>query len=71
MNELVLAPIGMSQSTFEAPLSPAKAATAAWAYDESGTNGYPAAHIVEPNAAAGGLWTTATDYAKFVIELEK
>jgi CubicO group peptidase (beta-lactamase class C family) len=71
MKELVLAPIGMSQSTYEAPLSPAKAATAATAYDESGTNGYAPARIVEPNAAAGGLWTTATDYAKFVIELQK
>src|SRR5581483_10078179 len=71
MKELVLAPIGMSQSTFEAPLSPAKAETAATAYEENGTTGYAAAHIVEPNAAAGGLWTTATDYAKFVIELQK
>jgi len=71
MKELVLAPMGMEQSTFEAPLSPAKAAAAATAYDENGTTGYPAAHIVEPNAAAGGLWTTAIDYAKFVIELEK
>ena len=71
MRELVLAPIGMSHSTFEAPLSPAKAATAAAAYDESGTNGTAAAHFVEPNAAAGGLWTTATDSAEFVIELEK
>ena len=71
MKELVLAPIGMIQSTFEAPLSPAKAATAATAYDESGTSGIAAAHFVEPNAAAGGLWTTATDYAKFVIELQK
>ena len=71
MKELVLAPIGMSQSTYEAPLTPAKAATAATAYDENGTTGYAPEHIVEPNAAAGGLWTTATDYAKFVIELQK
>jgi CubicO group peptidase (beta-lactamase class C family) len=71
MRDLVLTPIGMSQSTFEAPLSPTKAATAATAYDESGTSGTEAAHFVEPNAAAGGLWTTATDSAKFVIELEK
>jgi CubicO group peptidase (beta-lactamase class C family) len=71
MTELVLAPIGMGHSTFQAPLSPAKAATATMAYDESGTRGTAAKHFVEPNAAAGGLWTTATDYAKFVIELQK
>src|SRR5581483_5502592 len=71
MRELVLAPIGMDHSTFQAPLSPAKAATAATAYDEGGASGTAPSHFVEPNAAAGGLWTTATDYAKFVIELEK
>jgi CubicO group peptidase (beta-lactamase class C family) len=71
MKQLVLTPVGMNDSTFEAPLSAAKAATAATAYDESATNGYPPEHIVEPNAAAGGLWTSATDYAKFVIELQK
>jgi CubicO group peptidase (beta-lactamase class C family) len=71
MSELVLKPIGMNDSTFQAPLPPAKAATAASSYDENGAGGYPAAHFVEPNAAAGGLWTTAIDYAKFVIELEK
>jgi CubicO group peptidase (beta-lactamase class C family) len=71
MRDLVLAPIGMSHSTYEAPLSPAKAASAATAYDEGGTSGIAAGHFVEPNAAAGGLWTTATDYAKFVIELQK
>ncbi len=71
MRDLVLAPIGMNHSTYEAPLSAAKAASAATAYDEGGTSGIAAGHFVEPNAAAGGLWTTATDYAKFVIELQK
>lgn len=71
MKELVLTPIGMSHSTYDAPLLPAQAETAATAYDESATNGVAPAHFVEPNAAAGGLWTTATDYAKFVIEMQK
>ena len=71
MRQLVLAPIGMSHSTYEAPLSPAKAVTAATAYDENGTSGTAVGHFVEPNAAAGGLLITATDYAKFVIELQK
>ena len=71
MRELVLAPLAMRHSTFEAPLSPSKAATAASAYDEGGTSGTAPASFVEPNASAGGLWTTATDYAKFVVELQK
>ena len=71
MKESVLAPLGMSQSTFMAPLPPAEAANAATAYAEDGTSGTEPAHFVEPNAAAGGLWTTAIDYAKFVIELQK
>ena len=71
MKELVLAPLGMSQSTFMAPLPPVEAANAATGYAEDGTSGTATAHFVEPNAAAGGLWTTATDYAKFVIELQK
>jgi CubicO group peptidase (beta-lactamase class C family) len=71
MRALVLAPIGMNDSTFATALSAEKAAMAATAYDENGTSGTAADHFVEANAAAGGLWTTATDYAKFVIELQK
>ena len=71
MEDLVLAPLGMSQSTFRAPLLPVEAANAATGYTEDGTSGSAPAHFVEPNAAAGGLWTTAIDYARFVIELQK
>lgn len=71
MEELVLAPLGMNQSTFAAPLPPDRAANAATGYGEDGTTGTAPTHFVEPNAAAGGLWTTAADYSKFVIELQK
>jgi CubicO group peptidase (beta-lactamase class C family) len=71
MKELVLEPLGMTQSTFAAPLPPAEAANAATSYGDDETSGTAPAHFVEPNAAAGGLWTTAGDYARFVIELQK
>jgi CubicO group peptidase (beta-lactamase class C family) len=71
MDELVLVPLGMTRSTFAAPLPPDETANAATGYAEDGTAVTAPGHFVEPNTAAGGLWTTATDYAKFVIELQK
>jgi CubicO group peptidase (beta-lactamase class C family) len=71
MQEMVLAPLRMTQSTFAAPLPPDRAKDAATAYGDDGKTGTAPTHFVEPNAAAGGLWTTAVDYARFVIELEK
>jgi tetratricopeptide (TPR) repeat protein len=67
MRETVLDKIGMSDSTYEQPLPPARAALAATgAY----ADGMPVAgkwHVY-PEMAAAGLWTTATDLAKFGIE---
>ena len=71
MQEAILRPLGMIHSTFEAPLSPVSAALAATGYWEDGTTGISPAHFVKPNLGAGGLWTTAPDYARFVIELQK
>jgi CubicO group peptidase (beta-lactamase class C family) len=71
MEEAVLRPLGMTQSTFEAPLSPARISTAATGYWENGITGIAPDHFVKPNLGAGGLWTTASDYARFVIELQK
>jgi CubicO group peptidase (beta-lactamase class C family) len=68
MRRLVFAPLGMSQSTFEQPLPPQSAPDAA-----RGTliNGNPLAGgwHVQPEMAAGGLWTTPTDLAKLAIEV--
>lgn len=71
MQEALLRPLGMTHSTFEAPLSPAHAALAATGYWEDGATGITPAHFVKPNLGAGGLWTTAPDYARLVIELQK
>jgi CubicO group peptidase (beta-lactamase class C family) len=71
MQDAILTPLHMSHSTFAAPLSAEQAAVAATGYAEDGINEIEPQYFVKPNGAAGGLWTTATDYAKFIIELQQ
>jgi len=69
MQELVLSPIGMAHSTFEQPLSAARMVEAATPY---GGDGQPIAggpHTY-PELAPSGLWTTASDLARYVIEVQ-
>lgn len=68
MRETVFDKIGMSDSTYEQPLPPARAAMAATASHADGTV-VPGKWHVYPEMAAAGLWTTATDLAKFGIEI--
>lgn len=68
MDELVLGPIGMADSTYEQPLSPAREAFAASGTYISGSV-VPGKRHVYPEMAAAGLWTTPTDLAKFAIEI--
>jgi CubicO group peptidase (beta-lactamase class C family) len=70
MREKVLAPIGMSESAYEQPLSPDRDKTAARAHDRSGAARDVKWHVY-PELAAAGLWTTAPDLARFGIELQK
>ena len=70
MQHAVLDPIGMKDSTFEAPLPDKWARRAATSYGD-GTKGTPPEKFLEPNLAAGGLWTTPTDLAKFLIEMQR
>lgn len=70
MSEGVLQPIGMTNSAFEQPLSPARDRNAARAHDADGKPMGPKWHVY-PELAAAGLWTTPTDLAKFVIEIQK
>lgn len=69
MNEKVLLPLGMKNSTFNQPLPEALASLAATAYNESGARVQGRYHTY-PEQAPAGLWTTAEDYAKFVIDIQ-
>jgi CubicO group peptidase (beta-lactamase class C family) len=70
MRELVLEPVGMSNSTFEQPLPPARDANAARAHDGRGRAMDTKWHVY-PEQAPAGLWTTPTDLAKLAIEVQK
>jgi CubicO group peptidase (beta-lactamase class C family) len=71
MQDVVLRPLGMSHSTFQAPLPASFVAMAATGYWENGVNGIAPEHFVKPALGAGGLWTTAPDYAKLIVELQR
>lgn len=66
----VLAPIGMTRSTEDQPLDAARSAHAAWPHDSAGAVVEGGPHTY-PEMAAAGLWTTANDLAKFVIDLQQ
>jgi CubicO group peptidase (beta-lactamase class C family)/predicted transcriptional regulator YdeE len=68
MRDLVLDKVGMTDSSYEQPLPPARAAmTAGGAYGD-GKPVHGKWHVY-PEMAAAGLWTTPTDLAKFAIEI--
>jgi len=69
MEELVLRPLGMKSSTFKQPLPQNLQPRAAAGSSE----GEPVKGkwLIKPNMASGGLWSTPSDIAGFVIELEK
>jgi CubicO group peptidase (beta-lactamase class C family) len=67
--EWVLEPIGMTNSTFEQPLPPARQRQAARAHDPQGRRAADPWHVY-PEQAAAGLWTTPTDLARFAIEVQ-
>ncbi len=70
MRELVLDPVGMTNSTYEQPLPAQRDANAARAHDGRG-RAMDAKWHVYPEQAPAGLWTTPTDLAKLAIELQK
>jgi CubicO group peptidase (beta-lactamase class C family) len=71
MKRTVLDPIGMKRSTFNAPLPREWQARAATAYGADGKSAVPPSKFVEPNLAAGGLWSTPTDLARLLLEVQR
>jgi CubicO group peptidase (beta-lactamase class C family) len=70
MHATVLAPIGMTRSAYEQPLSAERDKNAARGHDRTGAARAVKWHVY-PELAAAGLWTTPTDLARFGIELQK
>jgi CubicO group peptidase (beta-lactamase class C family) len=70
MRRLVLEPLGMQGSTFEQPLPEALRARAARAHDGAGRSREASWHVY-PEQAAAGLWTTAEELARFVVEVQR
>ncbi len=70
VQQYVLGPIGMTQSAYEQPLSPARDLHAARAHDREGKARDAKWHVY-PELEAAGLWTTPTDLAKFAIEVQQ
>jgi CubicO group peptidase (beta-lactamase class C family) len=68
MRELVLEPLGMSDSTYEQPLPTHMAERAAIAHPWNGVP-TPGGWHVYPEMAAAGLWTTAADLARLGVEV--
>jgi CubicO group peptidase (beta-lactamase class C family) len=69
LHDTVLAPIGMTHSTYQQPLPAELRASAAIPYEADGKPVAGGAHMY-PEMAAAGLWTTPTDLARFLIEVQ-
>ncbi|HTY82728.1 MAG TPA: serine hydrolase domain-containing protein, partial [Silvibacterium sp.] len=69
LHDTVLAPIGMSHSTYQQPLPAVLLTNAALPYNGDGTPVKGGPHTY-PEMAAAGLWTTASDLCRYVIEVQ-
>ncbi|MGH6910969.1 MAG: serine hydrolase domain-containing protein [Phenylobacterium sp.] len=69
LQDLVLRPAGMRQSTFAQPLPAALVGRAAAGHDRKGEV-IPGGRNTYPEYAAAGLRTTASDYGRFMIGLQ-
>ena len=70
MRETVLAPAGMTRSSYRQPLSAALAANAASGHSSAGAV-VPGRWFTYPEMAAAGLWTTPSDLVRLGLELQQ
>ncbi len=70
LHDNVLAPVGMTHSTYEQPLPEPLRAGAAEPFTFEGKPVPGGAHIY-PERAAAGLWTTPSDLARYMIENQR
>src|SRR5260370_27722607 len=70
MQEVVFGPMGMTHSTYEHPLPADMQRAAATPYGAKDAPIPGGAHIY-PEMAAAGLWTTASDLARYGIEIQR
>ena len=70
MQEAVLGPLGMEESTFEQPLPAEKAKLTATAHLQDRSLVKGKWHIY-PEMAAAGLWTTPSDLSRFAIGVQE
>ena len=70
MRDSVLMPLGMTHSTFQQPLPAELAAAAARPHDVDGRVFDHGARIY-PEEAPDGLWTTASDIARYILAVQK
>ena len=69
MHDTVLAPLGMTHSTYEQPLPKNRLPDAATPYRADGQPVEGGPHTY-PEMAAAGLWTTPSDLARFAIAIQ-
>jgi CubicO group peptidase (beta-lactamase class C family) len=69
MASSVLGPMGMAHSTYQQPLPTSLTADAAIPYKADGSPVPGGAHTY-PEMAAAGLWTTPSDLAKYILEVQ-
>lgn len=70
MRQLVLGPVGMSESTYQQPLPAARGDQGATGHRGDGAAIAGKWHIY-PEMAAAGLWTTPSDLARFALEIQR
>jgi len=70
MQQYVLEPLGMTRSGYDQPLPPEKRDNTALAHKLDRSQ-YPGGFHVYPELAAAGLWTTATDLVKVLLEMQR